>query len=204
MNAPVAPPPERRSRALRWLALPAVALLAAGGHALWSPWQGEVGPQAGSATAAPAGAPPRPPARARSNPPDNTATPAAMAVAASALPLDRLASRSGEIASSPVVDLFALHAPLRMPSTPSTPNSAAAPPPPPPPQAPRFPYSYLGGMLDDGSRTGFFGLGDQVLALRRGDVVDGKFRVDALDAHALTLTYLPLDERQVVAFGAPR
>ena len=199
MNASVAPPPERRLRALRWLALPAAALLAAAGHALLSPGQGDVGPQSGRATAAPAAVPPGRPAVGRSNPANSSATPAAAAVTASALPLDRLAARAHPNASSPVVDLFALPAPLRAPVSLSTPAAST-----PPPQAPRFPYTYLGGMSDEGSRTGFFGLGEQVLALRQGDIVDGRFRVDALEADALTVTYLPLDERQVVAFGAPR
>lgn len=113
-----------------------------------------------------------------------------------ALPLDGLAARSALV--GPVTDIFALPAPA-----PTAPVMAATPPAPAP-QAPRFPYVYLGAMVDGGARTGFFSRGDEVLALRNGDVVDGKFRVDALEANALTLTYLPLDQPQVVAYGSPR
>jgi hypothetical protein len=84
------------------------------------------------------------------------------------------------------------------------PPPAPAPPAPPKPVAPAFPYPYLGGLSEEGVRTGFFARGERVLALRAGDTIDEAYRVEQLSETRMTLTYLPLEQTLNVALGAPR
>ncbi len=76
------------------------------------------------------------------------------------------------------------------------------PPTPPPPQAPPFPYAYFGGLTDAGVRTVYFSKAGQVLAVRVGDVVDSRFRIDAIDAQHVTMTYLPLEQSLQIQTGS--
>ena len=83
------------------------------------------------------------------------------------------------------------------------PTVATAPPSPAtPPATPPFPYTYIGGWLEDGVRSAFLTRGDRVLWLRAGDTVDGRWRVDAIDTAVLRLTYLPSSEPVQLAVGA--
>jgi len=83
--------------------------------------------------------------------------------------------------------------------------SFAAPPPPPPappkPTAPPFPYTYMGAMADAGVRTVFFNQGDRALAVKQGDTVDGRYRVDQMTDRQMRITYLPLNQSMTVAIG---
>ena len=114
------------------------------------------------------------------------------------LRLDRLAARDApaeddeEAAADPggrVFDTVGFEPP---------PPPAPPPAPPPKPVAPAFPYAYLGSLLDDGLRTVFLTRDDRVLTVKRGDTVDGAWRVDELDASEMKLTYLPLKESKQV------
>jgi len=113
------------------------------------------------------------------------------------LRLDRLAARDAsadddEEAADPggrVFDTVGFEPP---------PPPAPPPAPPPKPVAPAFPYAYLGSLLDDGLRTVFLTRDDRVLTVKRGDTVDGAWRVDELDASEMKLTYLPLKESKQV------
>lgn len=78
------------------------------------------------------------------------------------------------------------------------------PAPPPKPVAPPFPYSYMGGLLDDGVRTAFFNKGERVLAVKAGDTVDGAYRVDQLNDKQMQLTYLPLNQIMSFPIGGGR
>lgn len=118
------------------------------------------------------------------------------------LRLDRLeARRAGLGEAPPVAPLFA---PLSW--SPPRPKVAPSPPPPPPPKpvAPAFPYPYIGGLWEDGVRTGFFTRGERVLAVRAGDTVDTAYRIETIDDMQMTLMYLPLEQSLTVVFGAPR
>lgn len=85
------------------------------------------------------------------------------------------------------------------------PASAAAPPvPPPPPRAPSFPYTYVGGLLDNDVRTAFFEKSERVVALKTGDTVDGVYRVDQMNDKQMQLTYLPLSQRLTVPLGGAK
>ncbi len=73
-------------------------------------------------------------------------------------------------------------------------------PPPPKPVAPPFPYTYLGGLSEDGVRTTFFTQGDRVLPVKAGDTVDAVYRVEQMNEKHMTLTYLPLNQSLTVTF----
>ena len=143
---------------------------------------------------------PAEPARAPANVrPSRAERPAAypLAPTPASLNLQAWAARGEASAPAVVPDLFAQARPAAPVAPPVVVAVAASAPRPVPP----FPYTYMGGMLDDGVRTGFFTRGERLLRLRAGDVVDGAFRVDSLGGSEMTLTYLPLGEPLRVAFG---
>jgi len=84
---------------------------------------------------------------------------------------------------------------------PATLAGLAPPPPPPRPVAPPFPYTYFGGLTEDGVRTAFFMKGDRVIPVKAGDVIDAVYRVDKMNGKQMELTYVPLNESLVVPFG---
>jgi hypothetical protein len=103
-----------------------------------------------------------------------------------------------------VPDLFALAAPA--------PAAPAAPPPPPkpvipvetvkapspPPTAPPFPYTYVGGMQQEGVRRIFLAKGDDAYTVSEGDTLEGNYRITSITPERVTLTYLPLNIEQTV------
>jgi hypothetical protein len=74
--------------------------------------------------------------------------------------------------------------------------------PPPPPQAPPLPFTYLGKMIDGETTTVFLASQDRNFVVRRGDTLDGSYRVEAIEEGGMALTYLPLGARQTLAFAA--
>lgn len=88
-----------------------------------------------------------------------------------------------------------------------TAQSWYAPPPPPPkslrppPSAPPLPFAYLGQMLEDGKLTVFLTRQDRNYVVKQGDVLDGNYRVDAIEPPVMTLTYLPLNIKQTIRIG---
>jgi hypothetical protein len=117
------------------------------------------------------------------------------------LRLDRLEARraaaAGHAAADPLFAALSWQAPKPKVVAPPTPLPLKPVPPP-------FPYPYIGGLSDDGVRTGFFTRGERVMAVRAGDTVDAAFRIEQLGENQMTLTYLPLDETVTVVFGAVR
>ena len=81
------------------------------------------------------------------------------------------------------------------------------PPPPPkpsrpqPPSAPPLPFAYLGKMLEDGQLTVFLSRQDRNYVVKRGDVLDGSYRVESIEPPLMTLTYLPLNIKQTIQIG---
>lgn len=80
------------------------------------------------------------------------------------------------------------------------------PPPPPPaverPTAPPLPYRH-GGLLEDGGPpAAFLAEGDRLHVVRVGDVVDGRYRVSAVQRGRIDLVYLPLNQTQSLVSGA--
>ena len=81
---------------------------------------------------------------------------------------------------------------------PPPPPPRPKPAPPPPPTAPALPYSFLGLLEDHAKPTAFLTAGDRLLVVAAGDQVDGAYRIDAVSAKEIVLTYLPLNQRQSI------
>lgn len=89
---------------------------------------------------------------------------------------------------------------------PLPPPPAAAPRPvqavvvaPPPPQAPPFPYTWI-GRVDDGTQPQALLEGaTRTLSVKPRDVIDGQWRVEAVDAQGVRLTWLPTGQPVQVA-----
>ncbi len=94
------------------------------------------------------------------------------------------------------------------PPAPKMPAVPAAPPASPLPMAsalqpPPFPYQLI-GRLQQGEQTQALLTGPiRSLALRTGDVVDGQWRVDKVDATTLHITWLPGQLAQQIGYGKP-
>jgi len=91
------------------------------------------------------------------------------------------------------------------PPPPPPPRVAAAPAPKAPPaepeapRAPPFPYTLI-GQLDDGRPQALLTSPLRSLAVGAGEVVDGQWRIDAVQAQSITLTWLPGGQRQTLGF----
>ncbi|MES2016630.1 MAG: hypothetical protein V4484_09045 [Pseudomonadota bacterium] len=83
---------------------------------------------------------------------------------------------------------------------PPPPNHGKAPPPPPP-MAPPLPFTYLGKAAEAGHWEVFLAIGDKTYVVRDKMVIDGVYRVDAIAPPNLTLTYLPLNQVQLLNIG---
>ncbi|KWH11994.1 hypothetical protein WT59_17730 [Burkholderia territorii] len=134
-------------------------------------------------------------------------------------PASRAASAASAPASVPVAHdapptprerLAALRAPVSVDAAhdPFTASSWLPPPPvvPPPPEtrpapptAPPVPFVYLGQQDPKAAKPQvFLGNGDQLLIVSPGDVIDGQYRVDSVSESNVMLTYLPLNQPQMV------
>lgn len=76
---------------------------------------------------------------------------------------------------------------------PPPPVKAYKPLPPPPPKPPPLPFSYLGRWNDGGVETVFVRQGEQPMALKIGQVLNGSWRVDEISRSGVVFTYLPLN-----------
>lgn len=102
--------------------------------------------------------------------------------------------------AAPVVDLFA-------PTTwepPPVPPPPAAPVAPAPPQAPPMPFTYFGRTEVVGGSGGaliHLRRGKDVFSVREGETFEEHYRLDKVGADTLDITYLPLNEQQILAIG---
>jgi hypothetical protein len=94
-------------------------------------------------------------------------------------------------------DLFYIEAPPKPVAV-----RAAPEPPPPPPMAPPLPYVYMGKSVAHGQVSVFLTRNDKPYVARQGDVLDGQYRIDAINPPILELTYLPLEQKQMLNIGA--
>lgn len=86
------------------------------------------------------------------------------------------------------------------------------PPPPvptpaPKPVAPPFPYVFTGGMRDashEGHTVLFISQGERNFIVRKGETVGAQYRLDDIGETEAVFTYLPLQEKQRMAFGNPK
>jgi hypothetical protein len=81
------------------------------------------------------------------------------------------------------------------------PSRSWLPPPPPPrkpepPKAPPLPFTYMGQLQEEGGIALFLGRDKRTLIVRRGDLVEGSYRVEDVTPLRATFVFLPLDQRQ--------
>jgi hypothetical protein len=91
------------------------------------------------------------------------------------------------------------------PPPPPPPAAAPAPPaPPPPPMAPPLPYQMIGRVVEgEGAAAVEVGLlagPNRALSVKRGDVIDGQWRVERVSTQGISLTWLPAKLPQNIAF----
>ena len=90
------------------------------------------------------------------------------------------------------VDIFS------RPLMPTIQNDVVAPAGPPP-----FPFSFMGKLTPQGGQTlVFLTRGEDVLTAAPGKLLDGQYRVVAIRATGLDLTYLPLKQKLKVEFSS--
>ena len=68
--------------------------------------------------------------------------------------------------------------------------------------APALPFSY-GGRYTEGNKVFvFLSEGAKMHTVRQGDTVNATYRIEKIDAAAITLTYLPLGQQQTLQTGS--
>jgi hypothetical protein len=73
-------------------------------------------------------------------------------------------------------------------------------PPPPPPSAPPLPFKYMGKMVSGDDVSVFLILGQRNLVVHEGDTIDSNYRIERIAESSMTVTYLPLQQRQTLDF----
>jgi hypothetical protein len=93
------------------------------------------------------------------------------------------------------------------PPPPPPPPPAPAPAPaaaPPPPMAPPLPYQMIGRVVEGEGpaavEVGLLAGPNRALSVRRGDVIDGQWRVEQVSTQGIKLTWLPAQLPQHLAF----
>ena len=76
-------------------------------------------------------------------------------------------------------------------------------PPPAPSQsaAPALPFGFGGRYVEAGRIVVFLTEGERMHSMRVGETINGNYRLDAIEAQMLHLTYLPLNIRQSLYMG---
>lgn len=96
------------------------------------------------------------------------------------------------------------HATARDPFSPRSwtrPAVAVSAAPSGPSGPPPVPYTVLGKKQEGEAWEVFLGRGERTLLARRGEVLEGTYRVDSIEPPFLTLTHLPLGQAQQVPIG---
>ena len=115
--------------------------------------------------------------------------------------------RDGAASRSPKPFVFRERAPVGEPQgapfdshewRPSSPGTAAVVAPPLTPVAPPMPYQFSGALVSEGQLQIFLAKGDSIISVGLGETIEGGYRVDAIDERQITLTYLPLEQKQVI------
>jgi hypothetical protein len=82
-----------------------------------------------------------------------------------------------------------------------------APPPPPrseaeknqPPPPPPLQFKYLGKIIEGEETQVFLALADRNYIVKPGENINSQYRLDEVNDHGLSVTYLPLNAKQVLA-----
>lgn len=70
--------------------------------------------------------------------------------------------------------------------------------PPPKPTAPPLPFIYIGKVIEDGLPTVFVSKHEKTYLLKGGEILDGTYSVNKVEAEQVVFTYLPLETEQVM------
>ncbi len=90
-------------------------------------------------------------------------------------------------------------------------NAGSWDPPPPKPvaavavpvaTAPPLPYTYVGRKLQDGAWEVYLAMGEEMRVARAHATLDAKYRIDTISPPVLSLTYLPLNQKQTLNIGS--
>lgn len=189
----------RLFRLPRWLRLPLLAGAGISTFYVAAQWSGSQQETTGGAVDA-AGRPAQP-AASSARLPNKVAPAPEQAVPQPIFAIDR-ARHIPRSAGDP----FAVLSWLPPPPPPPPPPAPAPPPKPVEPVAPPLPFVFV-GMLERGAEKSeaFLAKGETLFVVSVGDKLEGNtYRVDALNANELILTYLPLNTPQTlnVAVGA--
>ena len=72
------------------------------------------------------------------------------------------------------------------------------PVPPPLPSAPPLPFAYMGSLVENGTITAFLTKQDRPYPVKTGSTIDDLYRVDEITEQQVVLTYLPLNQKQIM------
>lgn len=77
------------------------------------------------------------------------------------------------------------------------------PPPPPmkpqPPSPPPMQFKYLGKVIEGDEMRVFLALGERNYIVKPGESINNQYRLDEVNDHSVTFTYLPLNAKQMLA-----
>ena len=82
---------------------------------------------------------------------------------------------------------------------PSAAAAAAAAMNPQPPSPPPLLFKYLGKLTDGDETQVFLVLADRNYVVKPGEVINGQYRMDAVNDQTITFTYLPLNAKQTLS-----
>jgi hypothetical protein len=87
---------------------------------------------------------------------------------------------------------------------PATAPARSAPPPPPArPAAPPLPYRFAGRLHIGDSVEVYLAKGDDVIAVKKGDKLDGQYRVERIGRTEMTLVHLASGTRERLEYAPP-
>jgi hypothetical protein len=122
--------------------------------------------------------------------------------AASAPDILALRSREELIGGARVADTSALFVSQSWaPPPPPAPPKQQETEPPPAPTAPPLPFTYVGKKAEEGTWEVYLARGEQTYIVREHSVIDPMYRVESIKPPTLSVTYMPLNEIQVLAIG---
>lgn len=107
------------------------------------------------------------------------------------LPVLAQARANGE-SGRRAADLFK---PQNRPVLPPRPAQVVVAPPAPPP----LPFTYLGSAQDNGRKVIFLARQQRLYTVRKGEIIDGQYRLEDEGGGRIELVYLPLNARQLLA-----
>ena len=115
------------------------------------------------------------------------------------LMLDTLQARS--MAQVDKEDMFKSKSWYIAPPPPPKPKYVA-PPPPPPPTAPPLPYKFTGSFQEPGQKlVVYLSRGDKLYSVSAGDILEGTYKIESINAGQLVILYLPLNISQNLRIG---